>query len=161
MKVERWISWKTGLHCSIHRQTKCCHGRMNSASSYKPHHLHCYASSSLSLHSLFIYSPPRFHAPVLLWDSTTSSLSSLLPMLCFLNIPECNSHSRFSSLLASPDFLSCFPNMPGYLTPWHMDFSAFPVSRPSEHLSILLPNTPLAFDSFHSYLRHQSLLLSY
>lgn len=94
--------------------------------------------------------PPSLHAPVLLRGSTLSSLSSLLPTFCFLNIPECNNHSRFSSLLAPPDFLSSFPNTSGYLTPWHMDFPAFSVS---EHLSILLPNTSLAFDWFRSYFK--------
>lgn len=104
------------------------------------------ADSASTLHIL----PPCFCAPVLLWGSTMFSLSSLLPTFCFLSIPEFNNRSRFSSPLACPDFLSSFPNMSGYLTPWHMDFSAFSISRPSEHLSILLPNISLAFDWFRS-----------
>lgn len=68
-------------------------------------------ANSVSVHSSYTLSFSL--ADVLLQGSMMSSLSSLLPWFWFLNIPECNNHSRFLSPLPSLDFLSSFPNMSG------------------------------------------------
>lgn len=128
MKVEGWITWKIRVFIVLYcRQTKYCQGATvlvltnHTMSSVVP------PADSASINSS--YTSPTFpcsHPSLRFCDV----LPVLLLTMCFPNIPECNRHSRFSTPLASPDFLSSFPKRSGYLTPWHTDLPAFPISRP-------------------------------